>query len=99
MKAYMRRISQKATIEIKHYKDKHNNSYVSLEATNSLGRVKYSKTYGFDSKNRVWFYVCDGKCVEVTQKQVYEALVNAYKSLTSIEDLVSENLAVVEEGY
>lgn len=95
----MRRISQKATIEIKHYKDKHNNSYVSLEATNSLGRVKYSKTYGFDSKNRVWFYVCDGKCVEVTQKQVYEVLVNAYKSLTSIEDLVSENLAVVEEGY
>ena len=99
MKAYMRRISQKATIEIKHYKDKHNCCYVSLEATDNLGRVKYSKTYGFDSKNRVWFYVCDGKCVEVTQEQVYEALVNAYKSLTSIEDLVSENLAVVEEGY
>ena len=72
---------------------------MSLEATDNLGRVKYSKTYGFDSKNRVWFYVCDGKCVEVTQEQVYEALVNAYKSLTSIEELVSENLAVVEEGY
>lgn len=95
----MRMIPHKITANIKHYKDKHNCCYVSLEATDNLGRVKYSKTYGFDSKNRVWFYVCDGKCVEVTQEQVYEALANAYKSLTSIEDLVSENLAVVEEEY
>ena len=41
----------------------------------------------------------DGKRVEVTQKHVYEALVNTYKNLTSIEDLVSENLGAAEEGY
>ena len=95
----MRRIPQKAIIEIKHYKDKHNCSYVSLEATDNWGHVKYSRTYGFDFKKRVWFFMRDGKCVEVTQEHVYEVLVNAYKSLTSIEDLVSENLVAAEEGY
>lgn len=95
----MRMIPHKITANIKHYKDKHNCCYVSLEATDNLGRVKYSKIYGFDPKNRVWFYVCDGKCVEVTQKHVYQALVNTYKSLMSVENLVSDNLTVAEEGY
>ena len=95
----MRTIPHKITTNIKHYKDKHNNSYVSLEATNSLGHVKCSKTYGFDAKKRTWSFVHDGKCVEIAQEHVYEALVNTYKSLTSIEDLVSENLGAAEEGY
>ena len=50
-------------------------------------------------KKRTWFFMRDGKRVEVTQKHVYEALVNTYKNLTSIEDLVSENLGAAEEGY
>ena len=95
----MRTIPHKITANIKHYKDKHDCSYVSLEATDSLGRVKCSKTYRFDAKKRTWFFMRDGKRVEVTQKHVYEALVNTYKNLTSIEDLVSENLGAAEEGY
>lgn len=53
----------------------------------------------FDPRTGTWQYAEDGKLTEVAQEHVYRDFLNAYKSLMSVEDLISENLTVAEEGY
>lgn len=95
----MKSISPKLTIEIKHYKDPRNRKYVCLEATDSMGKVHCSRSYMYDPRTNTWQYAEDGKLTEVSQERVFRDLVNTYKSLMSVEDLISENLTVAEEGY
>lgn len=95
----MKSISQKLTIEVKHYRDCRNRKYVCLEATDSLGKVCYIRAYMYDPRINTWQYEKDGRLTEVTQEHVFRDFVNTYKSLMSVEDLISENLIVAEEGY
>lgn len=95
----MRNVSKKLTVEVKHYRDPHNCKYVCLEVDDSLGKVRCSRSYMFDPCTGTWQYTEDGKLTEVTQEHVFRDFLNVYKLLMSIENLISDNLAAVEEGY
>lgn len=95
----MRNVSKKLTVEVKHYRDPHNCKYVCLEVNDSLGKVRCSRSYMFDSRTGTWQYAEDGKLTEVAQEHVYRDFLNTYKSLMSVEDLITGNLTVAEEGY
>ena len=53
----------------------------------------------FDPRTGTWQYAEDGKLTEVPQERVFRDFLNAYKSLISVENLISDNLTAVEEGY
>lgn len=95
----MRAVPKNLNVEIKHYRDHHDCRYVCLCACNSLGEVHYSRTYSYDPHTDTWHFAEDGRFTEVTQERVFRDLMSAYKSLMSVEDLVSENLTAVEEGF
>lgn len=95
----MRNVSKKLTVEVKHYRDPHNCKYVCLEVNDSLGKVRCSRSYMFDPRTGTWQYAEDGKLTEVPQERVFRDFLNAYKSLMSVENLISDNLIAVEEGY
>lgn len=95
----MRNVSKKLTVEVKHYRDPHNCKYVCLEVDDSLGKVRCSRSYMFDPRTGTWQYAEGGKLTEVPQERVFRDFLNAYKSLMSVENLISENLTAVEEGY
>ena len=95
----MRTIPKNLTVEIKHCKTPHGHRIVWLEVNDSMDRARCSRAYTFDPDANTWYYAENGKFVEVTQEPVFRDLLNAYKSLMSVEDLISDNLTVVEEGY
>ena len=95
----MRTVPKNLTVEIKHYRDHRGCRYVCLEVRDSMGRARCSQFYMFNPRTGTWQYAEDGKLIEVAQERVYRDFLNTYKSLLSVEDLVSENLTVVEEGY
>ena len=95
----MRKVSKKLTVEVKHYRDPHNCKYVCLEVDDSLVKVRCSRSYMFNPRTGIWQYAEDGKLIEVAQERVYRDFLNTYKSLLSVEDLISENLTVTEEEY
>ncbi len=94
----MRSVPKILTVEIKHYRDHRGCRYVCLKARDSMGRMCYSQSYMFDPRTDAW-YVQDGESTEVTQEYVFTSLLNTYKSLMSVENLISDNLTVAEEGY
>ncbi|MFR5815003.1 hypothetical protein [Hominisplanchenecus sp.] len=94
----MRTVPKNLTVEIKHYRDHRGCRYVCLEACDFMGRSRCSQSYMFDPHTSTW-YVQDGTSAEVTQDHVFKNLLDAYKSMLSVEDLISENLTVAEEGY
>lgn len=95
----MRNVPKKITVEIKHYRDHHNCKYVELYLTDSMGRARYSCSYTWDPNTNTWYYPENGKRVDVTQEHVFRNLLNTYKSLMSVEDLITDNLTIAEEGY
>lgn len=95
----MRMTPKNLTVEIKHSWDALGRRNVCLCACNSLGGVHYSRMYSYDPHTGTWHFVEDGRFTEVTQERVFRDLMSAYKSLMSVEDLISENLTAVEEGF
>lgn len=95
----MRSVPKILTVEIKHYRDHRGCRYVCLKARDSMGRMCYSQSYMFDPRTGTWQYAEDGKLTEVPQERVFRDFLNAYKSLMSVENLISDNLIAVEEGY
>ena len=95
----MRTVPKNLNVEIKRYKDHHGRRYVCLCACNSLGGVHYSRTYLYDPHTNTWHFAEDGRLTEVTQERVFMDFVNAYRSMMSVENLISENLTAVEEGF
>lgn len=95
----MRTVPKKLNVEIKHCKDPHGHVSVWLEVHDSVGGARCSQAYNYDPEAGIWYYPADRVCVEVTQEHVFRDLVKTYKSLMSIEDLISDNLTVAEEGY
>lgn len=95
----MRTVPKKLNVEIKHCKDPRGHVSVWLEMRDSMGRACCSQAYNYNPETGTWYYPVDRGCVEVTQEHVFRDLVNAYKSLMSIEDLISENLTAAEEGF
>lgn len=95
----MRAVPKNLNVEIKHYRDHHDRRYVCLCACNSLGGVHYSRTYSYDPHTGTWHFVEDEGVTAVTQEHVFRDFLNAYRSLMSVEDLISENLTAVEEGF
>lgn len=95
----MKMVPKNLNVEIKRYKDHRGCRYVCLCVCNSLGGVHYSRTYVYDPHAGTWHFVDDGKFTVVTQEHVFRDFLNAYRSLMSVEDLISENLTAVEEGF
>lgn len=95
----MKMVPRKLNVEIKHSRDALGRRYVCLCACDSLGKVRYSRTYIYNPHAGTWHFAEDGKLTEVSLERVFRDLVNTYKSLMSVEDLISENLTVAEEGY
>lgn len=95
----MRTVPKNLNVEIKHSRDALGRRHVCLCACDSLGRVRYSRTYIYNPYAGTWNFAEDGRLTEVSQGQVFRDFVSAYKSLMSVEDLISDNLTVVEEGY
>ena len=95
----MRTVPKNLNVEIKHSKDVLGRRNVCLCACDSLGRVHYSRTYIYDPYAGTWHIAEDEKFTEVTQECVVMDFVNAYKSMMSVENLISENLTAVEEGF
>ena len=95
----MKMIPKNLNVEIKHSRDVLGRRHVCLCTCDSLGRVHYSRTYIYNPYAGTWNFAEDGKLTEVSQERVYRDFLNAYKSLMSVEDLVSNNLTVAEEGY
>ncbi len=95
----MKMTPKNLNVEIKHCKTPHNHKIVWLETNDSLGRARCSCMYTFDPNAGTWYYMVGGKCVEVTQEHVFRDFLNAYKALMSVENLISDNLTAVEEGY
>lgn len=95
----MRMTPKNLTVEIKHCKTPRNHRIVWLEMCDSMGRARCSRAYNYDPEAGTWYYPADEGCVEVTQEHVFRDFLNTYKSLMSMEDLISENLTAVEEGF
>ena len=95
----MKMIPKNLNVEIKHSKDALGRKYVCLCACDSLGKVRYSRTYIHNQYAGTWHFLEDGKLTEVAQEHVYRDFLNTYKSLMSVEDLITGNLTVAEEGY
>lgn len=95
----MKMVPKNLNVEIKHYKDHHDRRYVCLCVCNSLGGVHYSRTYVYDPHAGTWHFVEDEGATAVTQEHVFRDFLNAYRSLMSVEDLISENLTAAEEGF
>lgn len=95
----MRTVPKNLNVEVKHYKDHHDRGYVCLCACNSLGGVHYSRTYSYDPHTDTWYFVEDEGVIAVTQEHVFRDFLNAYRSLLSVENLISENLTAAEEGF
>ncbi len=93
----MKIIPKNLNVKIKRYKDRYDRRYVCLCACNSLGGVHYSCTYFFNPHTGTWHFAEDGEATVVTQEHVFRDFLNTYRSLTSVEDLISENLTAVEE--
>ena len=95
----MRMTPKNLTVEIKHCKTPRNHRIVWLEMRDSMGRARCSRAYNYDPEAGTWYYPAAEGCVEVTQEHVFRDFLNTYKSLMSMEDLISENLTAVEEGF
>lgn len=95
----MKMVPKNLNVEIKHSKDALGRRHVCLCACDSLGKVRYSRTHIYDPYAGTWHFAEDGRLTEVSQERVFRDLVNTYKSLLSVEDLISKNLTVGEEGY
>ena len=95
----MRTVPKNLNVEIKHFKTPHNHRIVWLEMRDSMGRACCSQAYNYDPEAGTWYYPADEGCVEVTQEHVFRDFLNTCKSLMSVEDLISENLTIAEEGY
>ena len=95
----MKMVPKNLNVEIKHSKDTLGRRHVCLCACDSLGRVRYSRTYIYNPYTGTWNFAEDGKLTEVSQERVFRYFVNTYKSMLSVEDLISDNLTVAEEGY
>lgn len=95
----MRTVPKKLNVEIKHSWDALGRRHVCLYACDSLGRVCYSCAYVYNPCTNAWYFERDGMFTRVTQERVFRDFVNTYKSMMSVENLISENLAAVEEGF
>ena len=93
----MKMVPKNLNVEIKHYRDALGRRHVCLCACDSLGRVCYSRTYIYNPNVDTWHFAEDGNLTEVTQEHVFRDFLNAYKTLLSVEDLISENLTAAEE--
>lgn len=93
----MKMVPKNLTVEIKHSWDALGRRRVCLCACDSLGRVHYSRTYLYDPHTDTWHFAEDGGFTEVAQERVFMDFVNAYRSMMSVENLISENLTAVEE--